>query len=206
MPPRKRKIFQPETNTLPVAEWGLRIVMSKEKPISQRAYARHRAATFGHCSHAAVQRAISEGRLESSLVVNAKGVRKILSIEAADKEWAATTRPDAEQRAEDDAAERDLPDEQISLKEARRRREIETLRAAKADAEQRRLDLAERRGDLMSKSQMLADVAEEFAHVRTKLMGIPLRCKQRIPGLRNADVKIIDSLVREALENLADGN
>jgi phage terminase Nu1 subunit (DNA packaging protein) len=175
--------------------------MTTPKPLSQRAYAKLRGV-----SHSAVARAISEGRLETSLTTNAQGHKKIISAELANAEWEANTRPDADQRAEDDAAQGELPDEKISLKEARRRREIETLKLAKIQAEHQRLDLAERNGDLMSRSEMLADVAEEFAHVRTKLMGIPLRCKQRIPGLTNADVKVIDALVREALENLADGN
>jgi phage terminase Nu1 subunit (DNA packaging protein) len=38
---------------------------------------------------------------------------------------------------------------------------------------------------------------------RNKLLGIPTRAKQRLPGLTTADVLILDALIREALEALS---
>jgi hypothetical protein len=169
--------------------------------ISQRAYARHR-----ECRVSAVQRAIAEGRLVDCLKKNARGHWQITSLAAADKEWAKNTRPSPVKRAENKEAQRGLDDADVDYSEAKRRREIESLKVAKIQAEHQRLDLAERSGDLLSATQARADMVEVFTHVRTKLLGIPTRCKQRIQGLTNKDVKVIDSLVREALEALAEGN
>jgi len=40
---------------------------------------------------------------------------------------------------------------------------------------------------------------------RTHLLGLPTRAKQRLPHLSNADLGVLDGLVRESLEELADG-
>lgn len=173
--------------------------VTPEKPLSQRAYAKHRGE-----SHSAVQRAIAEGRLSTSLV-EVKGVKKIASAEAADTEWAAKTGPSAEARADNTKAQRELPDEQVDYPEAKRRKAIEDLKVARIQSEHHDLDLAKRRGDLLSATKVRADVVEDYLHVRTKLLGVPARCRQRIQNLSAADVKVIDGLIREALEELADG-
>ncbi len=118
---------------------------SQSKPLSQRAYAKLRGV-----SHTAVRRAIAEGRLDTSLITDENGHRKIISAELADVEWASTTAPSMKEREADEQAQRELGDHDVSYKEARRRREIETLKVAKIQAEHQRLDLAERSGDLLS--------------------------------------------------------
>lgn len=176
-----------------------RAKVTTPEPVSQRAYARHRKI-----SQASVQTAIAAGRLSASLV-EVKGVKKISSLEAADAEWADKTGPTPEQRKDDTAAERLKPDEEVNFPEARRRKAIEDLKVARIQASHHELDLAERRGDLLSATKVHADVVEDYLHVRTKMLGVPARCRQRIQNLSGADVKVIDGLIREALEELAEG-
>lgn len=97
------------------------------------------------------------------------------------------------------------PDSGIPYHEARRRREVE---AAKREAIKRKgdeLDLAKRRGELIDVDQARADVEKIFAVVRTKMLGVAARVKQRLPHIAHEDVREIDGLVREALEALANG-
>lgn len=168
----------------------------KNAPISQRAYALHR-----DCARSTVQEAIKRGTLSASL--NSK--KQIKSYEAADAEWAANTRQSPEGSADDTLAERSLPDSKVSYTEARRRKEIQNLIQSKLATEQSELDTAERRGDLISKKEMGARLTTEYTHIRTKLLGLPTRCRQRLQHLTASDVQVINSLVREALEGLADG-
>lgn len=169
-------------------------------PLSQNAYAKHRGE-----SAASVQRAIASGRLSTSLV-DVKGVAKIISAELADAEWESKTRPSAEANAKNLKAQRKLPVDKIDYNEARRRTQIEVLKQAKHASEANELRLAKERGDTISKDEARADVVEAYTRVRTKLLGVPKRCKQRIPHLSVKEVGIIMGLQREALEELADGN
>lgn len=56
--------------------------------IGLREYSRYRGVSL-----AAVQSAIDSGRLTTSVTRDKKGTRKLVSIEAADAEWQANTRP-----------------------------------------------------------------------------------------------------------------
>lgn len=170
-------------------------------PISQRSYAKHRGETAG-----SVQRAIASGRLKTSLVLDKKGVPKIKSVELADAEWEAKTRPSAEANAKNLKAQRKLPVDKIDYNEARRRTQIEVLKQSKLASEEKERALARERGDTISRDEARDDVIEAYTRVRTKLLGVPKRCKQRIPHLTVKEVGIIMGLQREALEELADDN
>lgn len=176
--------------------------LSKKPPayISQKAYARHRDTKIS-----TVQRAISSGRLSTSLTKDARGVTKIKTAKLADAEWLANTRPSAEANAKNLKAQRKLPVDKIDYNEARRRTQIEVLKQAKQSSETNERRLARERGDTISKEEAMADVVEAYTRVRTKLLGVPKRCKQRIPHLTVKEVGIIMGLQREALEELADG-
>lgn len=163
------------------------------KPISVRAYARHRG-----CTHQAVRKAIDDGRLEGS-VVRVRGQAKIADVELADREWTANT------RAADPAPPPGEEDDKIPFNEARRRREVELWRQARIKSEADELELAERKGELVSTADARAQVVERYTVVKTRLLGLPARVKQRLPHVAADDVRVIDDLVREALEDLADG-
>lgn len=164
--------------------------------LSLRKYAEHRGV-----SHTAVQRAIKSKRLlESVEIVN--GRQQIRDVETADREWHANTRPTlanmaaasprraTEQPAEDVA--RTVPD----INESRARREAALAGLAE-------LELEERRGKLVPVEEARATVIDRFTAVRTRLLGLPSRCRQQLPHLTDVDVRVIDDLVREALEELA---
>jgi phage terminase Nu1 subunit (DNA packaging protein) len=176
---------------------------AESKPISLRAYAKRRGV-----SAEAVSKAIESGRLERSVVVVA-GEPKIADAELADREWAANTRPRVERAAPpadgEDAEQAQVADHAIGYPEARRRREIELWRQARVQREVDELELAKRKGELVSVAEARADVIEKFSVVKTRLLGLAVRVKQRLPHVVVEDVRVIDALVREALEALALG-
>ena len=79
------------------------------------------------------------------------------------------------------------------------RARIEAVRAALAT-----IELNEKKGKLVSVDVARTAVIEKFTAVRTRLLGLPTRIRQRLPHLTAEDVRIIDALIREALEELAD--
>lgn len=83
--------------------------------------------------------------------------------------------------------------------------ELATWRAQreKAQAELAEIELAEKRGELVPAREVEARMVEVFAHCRTKLLGVPARARQQDPSLTAAQVRMLDELVREALEELA---
>jgi hypothetical protein len=58
---------------------------------------------------------------------------------------------------------------------------------------------------LIPRDQVEKAAANVAAIVRTKLLAVPTRARQRIPHLTLEEVAILDELQREALEELADG-
>lgn len=186
-----------------------------------RAYAKRRGVSL-----AAVQRAIAEGRLERS-VGERKGRIAIADVELADAEWNERTRPARVDRPAQVAAARRVADEELAAglealagprfdepepvdgdipyHEARRRREVEAARREAIKRETEALELALRKGELIPADQARSDVVDLFTTVKTKLLGVAARVKQRLPHIAHEDVREIDSLVREALEDLASG-
>lgn len=178
---------------------------AEPKPMSQRAYAEHRG-----CVLSAVQRAIKDGRLAMSLTKNSRGHTKIISAEVADREWAANTRPHPrdpiEVEWEDEESEDRDDGGHIAMAEAVRRHEVEKWRRAKLKRQSDELDLGQRRGELIPVDEARATVIEEYTVLKTKLLGIPTRARQRLQHLTADDVRTIDALVREALESLSTGD
>ena len=178
------------------------ILTTKKKTpsISQRAYALHRG-----CARSTLQWAIKSGRLKNSLEIPAKGSARIISAEAADAEWNANTAQSPEGRKDDAEAQRSLSVDKIDYNEARRRKEIQSLKQSTLATEQSERDAAVEIDDLVSKKAVTAMLVTEYTHIRTKVLGLPTRIRQRIPHVTMADGKVIASLCRELLEGLADG-
>lgn len=154
--------------------------------ISQRAYAKHRG-----CHHQAVREAIQAGRLSRSLTPDGR----IADIAAADAEWEANTY--ADRRPLSGPAGRLDEDEAPSLGEARAR-----LDAAKAELAE--IELAEKKAELTPAADVEARLVNLFANCRTKLLGVPSRARQQDPALTNEQIALLESLMREALEDLSD--
>lgn len=174
-----------------------------DAPISLSAYARHRKArglTGG--SHEAIRKAISTGRLVESIVM-VSGKPKIASTEVADFEWNKHTRKSVPSTRHAPSQSPAL--EEMSFNEARRLREIATWKLTEARADTEALNLREREGELIETEKAREDVRSIFAEIRTKLLGVPTRLKQRRPDTSSNTIGVLDSLIREALEALADG-
>lgn len=162
-----------------------------------------------------VRKAIATGRLSRS-VVDVAGQKQIRSAEEADREWAANTRAERQTDPQPPAAatSRDVPgidvavgneeaDGLIDFNEARRRHEIEKWRQAKVKREGDELELAKRKGELLQVADARAEVESLVTEIRTKLLGVPSRARQRIPSLTASDVTVIEDLIREAMEAIA---
>jgi hypothetical protein len=167
------------------------------KTMSQRAYAKHR-----RCALSTVQEAIKSGRLAKS----ARRVKGQWQIDPAlaDKEWAASTHSDrapltgpTAPRASPPATEEE--GDFNPLAEARARHEM-------AKAELAEIELAERRGDLVVAKEVESRLAGVFANCKRKLLGVPPRARQQDPTLTEAQLGLVDSLIRETLEDLASGD
>jgi phage terminase Nu1 subunit (DNA packaging protein) len=127
------------------------------------------------------------------------GRPKIADAGMADREWSANTL-DPGRRA---APLEGKPDDAIDYAEARRRREVELWRQARVKRLGDEIALAERQGELVSVDEAKAEIVERYTRAKTKLLALPSRIKQRVPGLTIEHVTLIESMVREALEELA---
>lgn len=171
------------------------------KPLSLTAYAKRRGV-----STVAVSKAHAAGRLRESVVM-VDGQPKIADPELADREWEANTRQRVDQsrasartrQPNTEQATGDVPD----YFESRARREAHAARREAAQADLAEIDVAERRGELVPVADARADVIDKFTVVKTRILGVPTRVAQRMPHLAVEVVPILDTLLREALEELA---
>jgi len=161
----------------------------------------------------AVRKAIQSGRLDRSIVL-VKGKSKIANIDLARAEWNANTRGKSDApNVGGDVSPADVHDVRcdgddysgLSFNEARRLREIETWLIMKAKRQGEELTLAERSGDVIPIDEARQTVLDEYMSVKTKLLGLSTRAKQRMPHLKSSDIRELDNLVREALEALSNG-
>lgn len=81
---------------------------------------------------------------------------------------------------------------------------VSEARLIAARVELAELELAERRGQLVDAEHSRAAVIEAFSLVKTRLLAVPSRVGQRVPHLAHDVVPVVDELIREALEELAD--
>lgn len=165
--------------------------------MSLAAYAKRRGV-----SSVAVSKAVSTGRLADSVVRDARGAPKIADPELADREWEENTRPRADKPSATlapPAGALDVPD----YMESRARREAAAARREAAQAEMAELDLKERRGELIAVADVRAEVEARYERVRTRVLGVPSQAAQLLPHLAGEMVPVLESEIREALEELA---
>ena len=181
-------------------------MVKRAPPMSLRSYATRRGV-----SAMAVSNAVKTCRLVKS-VVRVKGQPKIRDAELADREWDASTdlskapayvKERADARAGTTTRSPPPPDGHevflgMSLSEASAAEKVYKAQLAE-------IDLAERRGELIAVAELEARLVTLFASCKTKLLGIPSRARQADPTLSSVQVAIVESLVREALEDLAEG-
>ncbi len=172
--------------------------------MSQTAYAKRRGV-----SKMAVSLAIKSGRLKACVVQDQWGNPKIGDPDLADREWDANTdltkapayvkeREAARQAATPGQVAAAAPDAEISLSNA-------AARVKFWDAELKELKFKEAAGELTPTADVEAQVVEVFSEVKTKILGVPNQLRERDPTLTPAQLELVSSLLREALEALASG-
>lgn len=175
---------------------------NRAKPISLRAYARHRGV-----SPEAVSKAVKEDRLVESVVM-VDGKPKIFDLELADLEWKSNTRPRMGYGSGDDEGDGpdpEMPDETglPSYEHSVRLRAMHAARREGALADIAEIDVAEKRDELVSVEEARAFMVDKFTVAKTRVLGVPTRIAQRLPELADQVVPVVKELLREVLEELA---
>jgi len=148
-------------------------------------------------SPGAITKAVKEGRLS---VVQSHDGREMINGETLRSEWDARTqakmRPVTARRQAPRPRHQsgDVPD----YNESRARTEY-------LKAELLELERAQKEGELISAEEVSKKWGELVAIARTKVLGVPSKAKQRIPDFPQDAFVILEDIVREALEELADG-
>lgn len=171
--------------------------------MSLRAYARHRGV-----SGPAVLAARDKGRLVECFRDGSGAMTaQIQSATLADQEWERKTdlsrapipvRQRAAVAGGPGAASSDDGDAVPDMADASAREKHWRAKLAE-------LKFKEAAGELVPAAGVRAELEGVFRSCRTRLLGIPSRARQLLPGLSVADVGKLEDLVREALEDLAKG-
>lgn len=166
------------------------------------------------CSGALVSQKIKKGVLSRAISTDARGTKRIDPV-VADVEWERNTdkRFDYTDRAKalkelspPAAAAGDAPLKPPPLLEKiTRNSNLNDIRQAQAwyAAETQRLDFEKLTGLLVETEQVQKEWMKLISEVKTKLLAVPVKAKGYIPELTNADVSRIETLIREALEEVA---
>lgn len=191
-------------------------------------YARRKGVTV-----VSVSKAVKSGRLRQSVTRDERGQPKIADVEVADREWEANTRRRIDRPAAEPAAasrrgparaapapapapapssavqgagrrrtqeaDTDIPD----YNAARARKEAAAAVKEAALAEMAKIELAELRGQVGRVADFKMRMVNAFTTCRTKLAALPSRARSRDPSLTLAQVALLESLLREALAELA---
>lgn len=167
-----------------------------------REYARHRkAAGLPGGALNAVQVAIRNGRIPASALT--KDGKKIRSAKAADAAWLASTKADmvpltgpTAPASSQPTAAAEPPVNDLAV--ARARRESATARMAE-------LELAKAEGEVVPARDVEARLSDVFLRCRTKLLGVVTRAREADPTLADSQLRMIEGLITESLEELANG-
>jgi hypothetical protein len=144
-----------------------------------RAYAAHRGV-----SHQAVSAAMKAGRLSSSVTRDGRAVT--IDFRLADLEWAGS------------ALDQQRPEGASSYAAQRGRREAALAGLAE-------LELARRRGELLSATGLTESLATLLIMVRTRILAAPAQLRSRHPDAPRDLLTSLDELLHAALTDLATG-
>jgi phage terminase Nu1 subunit (DNA packaging protein) len=131
--------------------------------------------------------AVARGHL-AACVVMVDGSPRIRDLDAAVREWHASRRP---------KVDRNAGGEVDGYKVARTRREL-------ALAEIAEHQLAQLRDEFVPAEEARAYIVGKFTLVKTLLLGVPSKLKQRDRSFTTAQIALVDDTIREALNELAD--
>lgn len=179
------------------------------KPLSLRAYAKHRG-----CSAQSVSKAIATGRL-AQCVVLVNGEPKVGDVAKADAEWAANTDHAKapgyvkERGLEAQGAKPQGAGAQGPPAQRTRRAAVTPLSTAVAREKNARADLAEleyrtKAGALVSAAAVEAAWGDMVAEMRTGVLAIPSKFKGLYPDLGREQLAALTELLCQALDSIAD--
>lgn len=182
--------------------------------MSLTAYAKRRGV-----SKMAVSKAVASGRLKKSVVRDARGRPRIADPGLADREWKASTdlsrapgyvRERADARAGKGGGREQLPTEPVISTDGIPSAELgmnltEATTIEKIwKAKQAELKFRKEARELIPRVEHLKSHAKIILPAREKLLGLPVRARQALPHLSAADVRVLEGLVREVLEELSE--
>lgn len=175
-------------------------------------------------SRTAVYKAIKQGRLP---VVRTADGRELIKSETLREDWFANTMakigvgpkppagekafpPPRPKRAEPGSEVEEPEPERIRQRLAAPTEEVPEYNESRArteylKAELLELERKEKEGLLVRAADVQAKWIEVLTISRTKVLGVPSKAKQRIPDLTQDQIAILEDIIREALEELADG-
>ncbi len=81
----------------------------------------------------------------------------------------------------------------------------ERARLAREQADERAMKNATMRGDMVPATDVKARWQAILVGVRSRILAVPSRVRMRAPHLTRAEIEIVDSEIREALEEAANG-
>jgi hypothetical protein len=167
-------------------------------------------------SRTAVYKAITQGRLP---VVRTRDGKELIQSDTLREDWFAKTMAKIGVGPKPPAGESSFPPErpkrERSIPEPERLTAPEPgdivpeynesrARTEYLKAELLELERKEKEGLLVRAAEVQAKWIEVITISRTKVMGIPSKAKQRIPDLTQDQVVVLEDIVREALEELAE--
>lgn len=162
--------------------------------MSMRAYARYRGVSVEAVSKAVKQKRISCRRDE-------KG-QALINPEVADREWAANS--DQSKVRENLKREPEAPPPEDEEPQKPGYAQFRAIRESYA-ARLSRLEFEEKTGKLVDGEEIRKLWVTLASIVRTKVLGIPSKVRQQIPEFKPADYEKLEAIVRETLEDIADG-
>lgn len=163
--------------------------------VSQREYARMKG-----CSETAVRKAIKAGKIEKGAVRDENGKPKI-DVEVADKEWASNYNPNYSENRETVA-------ESVGGGGDNQKNSISEIKRAESGLKAKllQLQLHEKTGQLVKKSDISKKLYEMGQEIRNSLMGIPARITDNLIEIkdRNEFQIFLENAIAEELEKLTD--
>lgn len=176
-------------------------------------------------SRTAVYKAIKQGRLP---VIRTADGRELIKSETLREDWFANTMAKIGVGPKPPAGEKAFPpprpkhqreEQEFPIDEPKRDRSLAApepgdivpdynesrARTEYLKAELLELERKEKEGLLVRAADVQAKWIEVLTISRTKVLGVPSKAKQRIPDLTQDQIAILEDIIREALEELADG-
>ena len=157
-------------------------------------YAKHRGI-----SHVSVSAAIKKGKLTKSITRDEKG-RAIIDAEIADQEWI----PEKKEIFKEANPNRPVDDSESSISTAISFAESRAVRE-NYQAQLSKLEYEREAGKSVDADEVKREWAKIASIVRSKVLGIPSKARQRIPELTHDAYLVLETVVRESLEELSDG-